>query len=239
MLTIMAQCWLCQQPLYHSHHGICSHCRCHLPQPLVCCPRCGLPSASDILPCGRCLQQPPPWQSLLFVSDYQPPLSRLITRFKFQGRIELAPTLARLVLLRWQGCRRATALRLPDAYPRPDAIVTVPLHRRRHWRRGFNQTDLIARWLAHWLGCAYDPDTLIRVRYTVPQQSLGARSRRRNLRGAFRCRQDVISQRVAGKRLVLLDDVVTTGSTVAEVSRTLLRAGAQHVQVWCVCRTLS
>ncbi|WP_038912106.1 DNA utilization protein GntX [Dickeya dadantii] len=234
MLTIMAQCWLCQQPLYHSHHGICSHCRRHLPQPVACCPRCGLPSASGTLPCGRCLQQPPPWQSLLFVSDYRPPLSTLLKRVKFQGRTELAPALARLMLLQWLARRRDTALSLPAAYPRPDAIVTVPLHRRRHWRRGFNQTDLLARLLARWLGCAYHPAALVRVRPTVPQQTLGARSRRRNLRGAFECRYDV-----NGKRLVLLDDVVTTGSTAAEVSRALRHAGARQVQVWCLCRTLS
>ncbi|WP_027710700.1 DNA utilization protein GntX [Dickeya chrysanthemi] len=239
MLTIMAQCWLCQQPLYHSHHGICSHCRRHLPLPPVCCPRCGLPSASHVLPCGRCLQRPPPWHSLLFVSDYQPPLNTLVRRIKFQRRTELAPALARLLLLQWLARRRETALTLPEAYPRPDAIVTVPLHRRRHWRRGFNQTDLLARQLAHWLGCAYQPDTLIRVRYTVPQQSLKAASRRRNLRRAFRCRHTVVNQWVAGKRLVVLDDVVTTGSTAAEISRTLLNAGAKQVQVWCVCRTLS
>ncbi|WP_033569396.1 DNA utilization protein GntX [Dickeya undicola] len=234
MLTIMAQCWLCQQPLYHSHHGICSHCRRHLPQPVTCCPRCGLPSASSTLLCGRCLQQPPPWQSLLFVSDYQPPLSTLIKRVKFQRRTELAPALARLLLLQWLAHRRDTALSLPEAYPRPDAIVTVPLHRWRHWRRGFNQTDLLARLLAHWLGCAYHPAALVRVRSTVPQQTLGARSRRHNLRGAFDCRHDL-----GGKRLVLLDDVVTTGSTAAEVTRVLCHAGAQQVQVWCLCRTLS
>ncbi|MCI4003791.1 DNA utilization protein GntX [Dickeya dianthicola] len=239
MLTIMAQCWLCQQPLYHSHHGICSHCRRHLPLPVTCCPRCGLPSASDTLSCGRCLQQPPPWQSLLFVSDYRPPLSTLLKRIKFQGRTELAPALARLMLLQWLARRRDTALSLPAAYPRPDAIVTVPLHRRRHWRRGFNQTELLARLLARWLGCAYHPTALVRVRPTVPQQTLGARSRRRNLRGAFECRHDVVNKQVVGKRLVLLDDVVTTGSTAAEVSRVLRQAGAQQVQVWCLCRTLS
>ncbi|MBI0463053.1 phosphoribosyltransferase family protein, partial [Dickeya dianthicola] len=110
------------------------------------------------------------------------------------------------------------------------------LHR---FRLAGRTLTLLARLLARWLGCAYHPTALVRVRPTVPQQTLGARSRRRNLRGAFECRHDVVNKQVVGKRLVLLDDVVTTGSTAAEVSRVLRQAGAQQVQVWCLCRTLS
>lgn len=234
MLTLTAQCWLCQQPLYHSHHGICSHCRRHLQAAPISCPRCGLPCASATLVCGRCLQQPPPWHTLLFVSDYQPPLSSLIKQLKYQRRTELASILARLLVLRWRERRRETVLALPQAYPRPDAIVAVPLHRWRQWRRGFNQTDLLARYLAHALDCAYYPAALGRMRATAAQHTLDARARQRNLHGAFQCQMDM-----RGKHIVLLDDVVTTGSTVAHLSRLLIAAGALQVQVWCLCRTLS
>ncbi|WP_192456524.1 DNA utilization protein GntX [Musicola keenii] len=233
MLTPMARCWLCQQSLYDSHHGICSHCLRHLPQPPVCCPRCGLPAANRVLPCGRCLQHPPAWHSLLLVGDYQPPFNQLIWHFKLQGKTELAPALARLLLMCWLERRRQMALTRPDDLPRPDILLTVPLHRWRHWRRGFNQSDLLARHLAHWVGCAYHPDGLARTRNTAQQRTLPAAARRRNLKGAFKCRMAL-----DGKRVALLDDVVTTGSTVEEISRILLAAGAAQVQIWCLCRTL-
>ncbi|MEC5343812.1 DNA utilization protein GntX [Brenneria populi] len=231
MLTIAAHCWLCRLPLYHSRHGICSCCQRHLPPPPQCCPRCGLPSGDPARPCGRCLQNPPPWQSLTFVSDYIPPLNTLVKLFKFHGKTELAPVLARQLLLRWLANYRERALQAPP--PRPDRLVTVPLHRHRHWARGFNQTELLARPLAHWLECAYSPRTLRRLRRTRIQQRLSAEERRKNLRGAFAC-----DARLTGQRVALLDDVVTTGSTAAEASRALLARGAASVQVWCLCRTL-
>lgn len=229
MLTIGAHCWLCQQPLYLSHHGICSCCQRHLPVAPPCCPRCALPAAHSVTPCGRCLRQPPPWHSLTFVSDYRPPFSTLLKQFKFQGRTELGPVLARQILLRWLEAYR----RMPWRIPKPDLLLSVPLHRRQRWRRGFNQTALLAQPLARWLGCRYLPHALTRLRHTPLQQRLSAHQRKHNLRRAFACDRDL-----SGMRVALLDDVVTTGSTVAEISRVLRACGAEHVQVWCLCRTL-
>ena len=96
MLTIGGLCWLCRMPLHLSRHGICSYCLRHLAAPPAC-PRCGLPSASPDLPCGRCLRQPPPWQALVAVTDFRPPLSHLVHRLKFSHTPELAPVLARLL----------------------------------------------------------------------------------------------------------------------------------------------
>lgn len=234
MFTFLAQCRLCRQPLYDSHHGICSHCLRRLPPPPCCCPRCGLPAASASLPCGRCLQHPPPWHALLFVSDYRPPLDALIKQLKFHGRGDVAPALARLLWLCWRERYRQSALSAPQPrFPRPDLLLTVPLHRGRQWRRGYNQTALLAAPLARWLRCRYEADGLTRTRATPPQRLLTAAARRRNLRGAFCC-----TLPLAGKRVVVLDDVVTTGSTMAEIGRVLMRQGAAHIQVWCLCRTL-
>lgn len=179
------------------------------------------------MPCGRCLQRPPPWQRLVFVGDYVAPLSQLVKRFKFHRTPELAPTLARLMLLRWQQARREQYLN------RPDLILAVPLHASRCWRRGYNQSDLLARPLARWLGCAYRPAALRRVRKTALQQRLSASARRHNLQRAFAC-----TVPVAGRHIALVDDVVTTGSTVAAIAALLRRQGAASVQIWCVCRTL-
>lgn len=229
MLTIVSQCWLCQQPLYHSRHGICCYCQHHLPILPPCCPCCGLPSTSTVLRCGRCLIKPPRWHRMTFVSDYAPPLSGLIKKLKFGATAQLAPVLARLLLLRWQDARRHNC----DKIIRPQRIISVPLHHWRCWRRGYNQTDLLARPLAHWLGCAYTPMTLQRVKATPPQQQLRAAERRKNLRGIFRC-----TEAVRGQHIALLDDVVTTGSTLNEIARLLWSQGIASLQVWCICRTL-
>lgn len=227
MLTIVSPCWLCQQPLYHPKHGICGYCRHHFPPLPPCCPYCGLPCSNTALSCGRCLKQPPCWMSMTAVSDYAPPLDGLIKKLKFNGTISLAPVLARLLLLRWLDAKRHGKV------IKPDRIISVPLHRWRCWRRGYNQTDLLARPLAHWIGCHYSNNTLRRIRATPPQQQLKATARRKNMQGIFRCMESVRGQHIA-----LLDDVVTTGSTVNEIARLLWAEGIASLQVWCICRTL-
>ncbi|HEI8868546.1 TPA: DNA utilization protein GntX [Serratia odorifera] len=227
MLAIHSRCWLCRQPLRLAKQGICSCCQRQLPRIPLCCPRCGLPSGDARLPCGRCLLTPPPWHALVFAGDYASPYRQLIGRFKFRRAPELAPVLARLLLLRWLQAHREQYLN------RPEVILAVPLHHRRCWRRGYNQGDLLARPLARWLGCEYRPAALERVRSTAPQRQLSAHLRRRNLRAAFRCHEDL-----AGKHVALLDDVLTTGSTVAAIATLLLAQGVASLQIWCICRTL-
>ncbi|SFU17394.1 comF family protein [Kosakonia arachidis] len=224
MLTVPGLCWLCRMPLMLSHWGICSGCARAMQMQEKVCPLCGLPAGHENVPCGRCLQKPQPWQRLIAVGDYAPPLSTLVQQFKFHPRPELANALARLLLLRViQSGKR----------PVPDLLLSVPLHARRQWRRGFNQSDLLCRPLARWLPCRYSCTALKRLRATTIQHHLSARLRRQNLKNAFH-----LELPIAGLHIVLVDDVVTTGSTVAEISRLLLRSGAATVQVWCLCRTL-
>ncbi|WP_447722639.1 phosphoribosyltransferase family protein [Edwardsiella tarda] len=226
MVSLHGRCAICRLPL-RAPVGICTPCRRALPLPPPCCPRCGLPSADDTRPCGRCLQRPPPWQRLIFTGDYQPPLATLIQRFKYRGEWPLAFPLARLMLLSYLQARR----HIPSM--RPDLLLAVPLHRRRHWRRGYNQSAELARPLAHWLQADYRPHWLRRVRSTPPQQGLSAAERRRNLRGAFTCHPAL-----TGRRVLLVDDVVTTGSTLSEISQRLIAQGVMSVEVICLCRTL-
>lgn len=226
MVSLHGRCAICRLPL-RAPVGICTPCRRALPPPPPCCPRCGLPSADATRPCGRCLQRPPPWQRLIFTGDYQPPLATLIQRFKYRGEWPLAFPLARLMLLSYLQARR----HIPSM--RPDLLLAVPLHRRRHWRRGYNQSAELARPLAHWLQADYRPHWLRRVRSTPPQQGLSAAERRRNLRGAFTCHPAL-----TGRRVLLVDDVVTTGSTLSEISQRLIAQGVMSVEVICLCRTL-
>ncbi|ELE6495180.1 DNA utilization protein GntX [Enterobacter kobei] len=227
MLTVPGLCWLCKMPLALSAWGVCSVCTRSLERRITTCPQCGLPAANRYLPCGRCLKKPPPWSALVAVDDYVRPLSRLIHALKFSGQSSLAPPLARLLLLAVLQARRTRAL------PKIDMVVNVPLYRRRHWRRGYNQSDLLCRPLARWLGCRYTASALTLVHATAVQHQLNARLRKRNLKNAFR-----LELAVNGLHIAIVDDVVTTGSTVAELSRLLLQSGAASVQVWCLCRTL-
>lgn len=227
MLPMPGICWLCHLPLRVAQHGICSLCLRQLPALPPLCPRCALPSQHPHLPCGRCLNQPPPWQMLVCVSDYVPPLSEFVHRLKFSGVTALSVMLARLLLLSWLQARRRNAVSPPNL------LLCVPLHKKRLWQRGFNQTALLAKPLARWLQCEYRPHGLRRQRAALLQHQLNARQRRGNLRGAFRLEMDVTARHIA-----LIDDVVTTGSTVTEISKLLLARGAASIQIWCLCRTL-
>ncbi|MGK3142447.1 DNA utilization protein GntX [Pantoea sp. C2G6] len=226
MLPMPARCWLCRLPLRFARHGLCSLCLRGLPPLPRLCPRCGLPAGSALVSCGRCQLTPPPWQALVCVNDYRPPLSEWVNQLKFSHITALRVMLARLLLLSWLDVWRRGVV------PRPDLLLPVPLHQRRRWRRGYNQTVLLAAPLAHWLGCEWR-EGISRQRQGALQHQLSARQRRSNLQGAFR-----LEMAVQGRHIALLDDVITTGSTVAEISRLLLAQGAASVQVWCLCRTL-
>lgn len=219
MLTVPGLCWLCRMPLTLGHWDLFSlHTgNASARQPV---PSMWTPAAHTVVPCGRCLQKPPPWQRLVTVSDYAPPLSGLIHQLKFSRRGEMAPALSRLLLLEVLQARRVSGL------PLPDKLVSVPLWQRRHWRRGFNQSDLLCRPTARWLGCDWDSRAITRVRATATQHHLSARLRKRNLKNAFR-----LELPVQGLHMVIVDDVVTTGSTVAEIAQLLLRNGAATVRM--------
>lgn len=227
MLPMPATCWLCRMPLRLASHGLCSLCLRQLAALPVCCPRCGLASASGSSVCGACLNKPPCWQRMIFVSSWSPPVSSWVKRLKFFRATALSAMLARLLLLSWLAARRQHNLR------RPDLLLCVPLHKTRAWQRGYNQMDEVARKLARWLPCRYSPAGVSRRRKTRIQHLLLATARRKNLRGAFR-----VEMAVEGLHIALLDDVVTTGSTVGEISRILLAAGAASVEIWSLCRTL-
>jgi ComF family protein len=225
MLSIPALCWLCRLPLQIARHGLCSRCVQQIPALPAICPCCALPASGTRL-CGRCLRRPPPWHSLTCVSDYLPPLSDWVIQLKFSRATALRVMLARLLLLKLLNSRR------DNLTPRIDLVLSVPLHRRRAWQRGYNQAELLAKPLAHWLGCEYRAGVRRRRRGLV-QHALRASARKKNLRGAFS-----LEMSVRGRHILLIDDVVTTGSTVAEISRILLAQGAASVHIGCLCRTL-
>lgn len=206
---------------------LCLDCAAELPPNDRPCERCALPLPLP-LPlresrgprlCGACLAAPPPFDRVRAPWLYGEYLGYLIHRWKYAGDLTLTPLLAEL----W----------LTGGPPAPvDALVPVPLHWWRQWRRGFNQSELLARQLARRGAPQVASGLIRRTRHTTPQSAAGVGARARNLRGAF-----TVRGACDNLRLAVIDDVFTTGATAAEVARTLKREGAAHVEVWCLART--
>lgn len=199
---------------------LCCGCHADLPWNASACRRCSEPLSAtqpDLL-CGRCLRRPPPFDQVLAPLHFAAPIDRLIHAFKFRGDLAAGRLLTGL---------------LADAVvaPLPDLLLPVPLHHRRLRQRGFNQALEIARQLGRAHRIPVATDLLVRSRDTPPQHALPAKARRTNIRGAFELKATLPSVRIA-----LVDDVLTTGHTAAEVARVLRRAGAARVEVWVVAR---
>jgi ComF family protein len=205
---------------------LCAACAEALPRVGAACPVCALPSAAEGA-CGACLALPPPYAATVAAFAYAFPIDRLLQRIKYGGRIALA---------QWAGAALAAALHGPRARrtgrPRPDCIVALPLAAARQRDRGFNQASEIAARVARDTGLPL-ATPLARITAGPPQTALSWTERGRNVRGAFAIRAPV-----GGARIALVDDVMTTGATLAEAARTLLHAGAEQVECWVVARTL-
>jgi ComF family protein len=158
--------------------------------------------------------------------DYAFPWDRLIADFKFQGQVQLAAPLSRLLM---QAVQR-------DAEALPQWVVPVPLAPQRLAERGFNQAWELARRVAHDLGCKANARLLDRPLLTAHQAELSRAQRLKNLRGAF---VPGTSRRVSlqGRHVALVDDVMTSGATLREAAAALRRAGATRVDVWVLART--
>ncbi len=218
-LLFPQRCLLCGD---QGHRGlaICEGCQADLPRPGASCIRCALPLPAAGL-CGRCLQHPPPYWCARVPLLYAPPLDALLLQLKFGSRLAVAPLLGKLL---------AEAIR---ADANDELLVPIPLHRHRLAQRGFNQATEIGRVVARQLGLRLAPRALQRVRETPPQSTVGARARRRLMTGVFIGSANTL----AGRRVALLDDVVTTGATVESATLAALAAGAAAVKVWAVART--
>ncbi len=203
--------------------GLCVQCTSGLPFCTEACPRCGLPlGAGRASACGACQRHPPLQNAVFGALWYEFPARQLITRYKFQRNTAAGGALSRL--LSEQLVSRKASL--------PSALVPVPLHPWRLFHRGFNQAYDIARLLGNDLGIKLRGSELRRTRHTPRQSGLEAKARRRNLAGAFYWR----GRPLAGDHLALVDDVMTTGSTVRECCKVLKQAGADRVDVWVVAR---
>jgi ComF family protein len=205
---------------------ICSDCLQRHAAPRPRCSLCAIAVPVGTAVCGGCLQSPPPFTRSIAAVDYAYPWSGLVAAFKFRAALDLAPALAALL---------ADAMHACDA-PRPALLLPVPLSTERLAERGMNQAWELARRVGAQAGIPARADVLRRLIDTPHLADLPREQRSARIRGAFGVAPGH-ADRLRGRCVALVDDVMTSGATAAEATRVLLAAGAAAVQVWVVART--
>ncbi|MFY9327001.1 MAG: ComF family protein [Georgfuchsia sp.] len=210
-------CQLCGKP--DVGDMLCVPCMADLPRlPVEHCPLCALPTPAGAV-CGGCLRHPPHFDATHASLVYAFPVDQLVQAFKYGHQLALSRLFARL-------------MRAGQAFS-ADIMIPLPLSKQRLRERGFNQAVEIARPLAQASGLALDLHAMARVVDTAAQAGLPWNERRANIRHAFECKANL-----AGKSIVVIDDVMTSGATLDEFARTLKLHGAARVTNWVLARTL-
>jgi len=227
-LLFPCRCLACDKPLGRYRLPLLCNTCCSLLSPVVSplCTCCGkpFPSGEDHL-CGECLGDSFSFDCARSIFLYQEPVSSLLVQFKFAGKLTGVVTLAELA-------KQAGGENL---FKEPDLVLPVPLHIKRLRSRGFNQSLLLSRsCFPRWQG-KIRTDLLLRHQPTIPQTSLSGKARRNNLKGAFSIHRP---EKIAGRNVLLVDDVFTTGSTLHECAKTLAEAGAARIETFTLARAL-
>ncbi len=209
----------------HEGLDLCSGCGRDLPHNANPCRRCALPlpaGAGAGALCGRCQIEPPVFERCHGALRYEGAVRHLVGRLKFDGKLAHGRLLCRLLgdYLEASGAQM------------PELLLPVPLHPRRLRQRGFNQALELARPLGRRFDIPVDAHTCQRIRATRPQAELELAERRGNLRGAF-----ALQGALGVRHVAIVDDVVTTGTTVSALAGALLRQGVTRVEVWAAART--
>lgn len=217
------RCVLCGQP--SGSICICAPCKMDLPWLGPHCLRCGLPlgSPKDTI-CGACIKDAPPFFRTVCPLQYEFPVNRLVQAFKFRRQLAAGRVLSHLI------CEYVTHRELCL----PDQLVPVPLHSLRMFKRGFNQAYEVASYAGRVLDIPLLTGALRRRRNTQAQSGLSRKERRKNVQGAFHWHGSA----KPGRHVALVDDVMTTGTTLTECARILKKAGAKRVDVWVAARAI-
>ena len=226
-----SRCILCQQTVQESvinqHIEICTDCYQTLPHNNNCCTRCALPLPEDIqneVLCGRCVKQLPLFDYSRSLFSYEGDVIHLIHQLKFGEKISYARSIGEMLL-------KIVNDELLQEQGRPDCIIPVPLHNKRLRERGYNQSTEIARVIVKKTGIPIVQDAVLRRRVTLTQTGLKAKERQKNIKGVFSV-IDVENY----KHVLIVDDVVTTGSTVNELTKVLKKNGVERVGVLSIAR---
>lgn len=226
-----SRCLLCQKTVKQETHSvaieICSECFQRLPQNKVNCSHCALPLPDDLSNnrlCGRCIKKPPVFDYAYSPLRYEDDVIRLMHQLKFGEKITYSRTFGEMLfqLLSQKLLQGDNQLGLS----KPDCLLPVPLHHSRLRQRGFNQSIELARVISKRFNIPIEYDAVRRNRSTTSQMGLDAKARRKNIKGAFS-----VKHKLTAKHVLIIDDVMTTGSTVNELAKTLKRNGVKHVGV--------
>ncbi len=226
---------------------------------LSCCELCGGSCQTRTLLCDFCLADLPlfdlhevngnlllwpainsllpkrKFTQLICVAPYHWPIDLWVRQLKYQGRFELIPLLSSLLLQQWKNSIKQKMPNSKGVIP-PSVLLTVPIHIKKWQKRGFNQTHLLAKKFAEQANINYLPKALQRINEHIDQAGQTGVNRRRNLRGAFTLSPELIS--ALPEQVLLLDDVVTTGSTCDEICRILQQHGVKEITVLSLCLSL-
>jgi len=214
------RCFLCSSPS-GGHQTICRACLKDLAHNTDACPACAKPNTASKL-CADCLNWPQAFvDNAWALFQYHYPVNRLIQHMKFNQGLDLANHLGKML----------GGLFLKYNVTPPDCIIPVPLHSSRLIARGYNQSVELARPLSRQLGVKLDTSSCKRIRATMPQADLPAKNRKGNVRNAFS-----VTEACGYDQVLLIDDVITTGSTVNELARVLSLAGVRRIGVMAVAR---
>ena len=217
--ALSQDCALC---CVRSHENLCGDCYRDLPfRHASGCICCGAEGVTQQL-CGACMSDRPHFDQTISAFRYAYPLDRLLQAYKFNANLSLLPLFA-------DALHRVIAAQ--DGALRPELIIPLPLAPKRLAERGFNQSALLGERLSTALGIRYEARGMLRVRETPPQAGLSRKGRLKNVRGAFDC-----AGRLDGKRIAIVDDVMTTGATLSEAAKVLKNAGAAYVSAWVIAR---
>lgn len=224
-LILPNQCLLCGLPT-HNEQTLCQPCIAELPQTTNRCYQCGNELTGKISArqiCGSCLKHPPAFTTTITAFRYQHPIDYLIAQLKFNHKLHCAKILGELM---------AVIIKNHYAEKLPQLIIPVPLHKKRLLTRGFNQAAELAKPIAKELNIPIDYDSCIRIKNTDPQSGLPEKQRKNNIRNSFQ-----IIKPISIEHIAIIDDVVTTGNTVRELSKIIKRTGVKRIDIWCCAKT--
>lgn len=224
--TLRPTCLLCLTTIKNSTLAICDDCRKDLPVIIQGCQHCGLPIPHQGI-CGQCLQQPPSYHKIIAPYRYDFPIAQLITKFKYQQQWPMGHLLASLLTGHLQQ-------NYNNNLAKPQYLIPVPQAKQRLRQRGFNQAEMLAKWLGKNLVIPIHYHLLTRVIDTPPQQQLSAKKRLHNLKNVFNINPSI---NIQGLHLAIVDDVVTTGATANTLAKILYKAGATRVDIYTIART--
>lgn len=217
------QCPLCNRVHTFGQSGACEDCNKKLrwiQEPS--CMKCGKPLADDCQEyCGDCQKQPKKYERGYPALEYEEPLKQALYGFKYQNRRSDAGFFADCILKQYESQLKKLTV---------DGIVPVPVHQRKLRQRGYNQAELLAQELGAVLECPIYSDYLIRTIYTNPQKELNDKQRLKNLKNAFKIKENTIKLR----KVLLVDDIYTSGATIESCTEVLLAAGTEQVYYTCV-----